>query len=67
MERIVSTCTEFKQKAGKGRRAPEIMPITSVTMGHSSKNNAMPSLAMSNLNGMGYTRIWDVSVLKRVS
>lgn len=43
------------------------MPITSVTMGLSSKNNAMPSLAMSNFNGMGYTWIWDVSVLKRVS
>lgn len=43
------------------------MPITLVTTGLSSKNNAMPSLAMSDFNGMGYARIWDVSVLKRVS
>lgn len=66
-ERTVSTCTEFKQKAGKGRRAPEIMPITFATTGLSPKNSKMPSLTVSNFNSMGQAQILHVSVLERVS
>lgn len=43
------------------------MPITSVTAGLSSKNNTMPSLAVSNFNGVGYARIRNVSVSEKVS